>query len=92
LCTQKNRVCCGSVRKVAGVANVMRYVVYVESKSEEGYRAYVPDLPGVVADAGTREEAVSRIREGISAHDGVRSAGKGLRRATPTELVTVNLA
>jgi hypothetical protein len=69
----------------------MRYVVYVESKSE-GYRAYVPDLPGVVADARTREEAVNRIREGLTAQDGVRSAGKGLRRASPAELVTVDLA
>jgi predicted RNase H-like HicB family nuclease len=70
----------------------MRYVVYVESKSE-GYRAYVPDVPGIVADAGTREEAVNRIREGILAHDGgQRSARKGLRRPTPAELVTVNLA
>jgi predicted RNase H-like HicB family nuclease len=70
----------------------MRYVVYVESQSE-GYRAYVPDLPGVVADAGTREEAVNRIREGINAHgDGLRHAGKNMRRGTPTELVTVDLA
>jgi predicted RNase H-like HicB family nuclease len=70
----------------------MRYVVYVESRSE-GYRAYVPDLPGVSADAGTREEALSRIRESVTAHDdGLRSAGRSLRRASPAELVTVNLA
>ncbi len=71
----------------------MRYVVYVESQSE-GYRAYVPDLPGIVADAGTREEAVSRVREGIiNAHgDGLRNARNGLRRAAPAELVTVDLA
>jgi predicted RNase H-like HicB family nuclease len=70
----------------------MRYVVYVETQSE-GYRAYVPDLPGVVADAGTREEALNRIRETVNAHGGgLRSAGKGLRRGMPAELVTVNLA
>jgi predicted RNase H-like HicB family nuclease len=70
----------------------MRYVVYVESQSE-GYRAYVPDLPGVVADAVTREEALNRIRETVTAHDdGMRSARKGLRRASPAELVTVDLA
>jgi len=78
-------------KRIGYVAAPMRYVVYVEPQSE-GYRAYVPDLPGVVADAGTREEAVNRVREGITAHDGVRSAAKGPRRASPAELVTVNLA
>jgi predicted RNase H-like HicB family nuclease len=69
----------------------MRYVVYVESRSE-GYRAYVPGT-GVVADGGTREEAVHRIRETIVAHDaGMRNASRNLRGKPPAELVTVNLA
>jgi len=71
----------------------MRYVVYVESRPA-GFKAYVPDLPDCVAVADTREEAVSRIREGIAAHhDGLKAAGKSTRgKPPPSELVTVNLA
>jgi predicted RNase H-like HicB family nuclease len=70
----------------------MRYVVYVESRPA-GYKAYVPDLPDCVAVAETREEAVSRIRDGIVAHhEGMKKAGKLARKSSPGELVTVNLA
>ena len=42
----------------------MKYVVIIE-KSDNGYSAYVPDLPGCIAAAETREEAESLIREAI---------------------------
>ncbi len=42
----------------------MQYLVVVE-KSENGYGAYVPDLPGCVAAAESREEVVALIQEGI---------------------------
>ncbi|MCB8987708.1 MAG: type II toxin-antitoxin system HicB family antitoxin [Ardenticatenaceae bacterium] len=45
----------------------MKYMVIME-KSEEGYGAYVPDLPGCVAVANTREEALSLIQEAITLH------------------------
>ena len=72
----------------------MRYVVYVESRPA-GYEAYVPDLPGCTASGDTREEALSRIRESIAAHDeGLRAARKGMggKQRSPSELVPVNLA
>ncbi|MGQ0835496.1 MAG: type II toxin-antitoxin system HicB family antitoxin [Gammaproteobacteria bacterium] len=69
----------------------MRYVVYVESHPA-GFRAYVPDIPGCVAVADTREEALRQIRENVSAHhEGLRASGK-FRRPPSSELVAVNLA
>ena len=42
----------------------MRYAVVIE-KTETGYSAYVPDLPGCVSVGHTREEMERRIREAI---------------------------
>lgn len=42
-----------------------RYLVIIEA-GDEGYSAYVPDLPGCIAAADTREEVESLIREGIA--------------------------
>ena len=43
------------------------YVVIFE-KGEEGWGAYVPDLPGCVAAGATREEAEALIRNAIPLH------------------------
>jgi len=54
----------------------MEYVVVIE-KSETGYGAFVPDLPGCVAVAETRDEAVDLIREAIEMHiESLREAGE----------------
>ncbi|NUM75594.1 type II toxin-antitoxin system HicB family antitoxin [candidate division KSB1 bacterium] len=45
----------------------MKYVIVVE-KSDQNYAAYVPDLPGCVAAAVTKEEVVRLIREAIELH------------------------
>ena len=45
----------------------MQYLVIVE-KGETTYGAYVPDLPGCVAVAETREEVLMLIREAIDLH------------------------
>ena len=53
----------------------MKYSVVVE-KSEDGFGAYVPDLPGCAAAAATREEALLLIQEAIEFHiDGLRRSG-----------------
>lgn len=53
----------------------MRYAVVVE-KAEHNYSAYVPDLPGCVAAAETKEEVLDLIREAIDFHlEGMREAG-----------------
>lgn len=45
----------------------MRYAIVVE-RGPTSYGAYVPDLPGCVAAADTREEALHLIREAIEFH------------------------
>ncbi|MEE8162172.1 MAG: type II toxin-antitoxin system HicB family antitoxin [Acidobacteriota bacterium] len=45
----------------------MRYTVIVE-KSENNYGAHVPDLPGCVAVAESKEEVLKLIREAIELH------------------------
>ena len=45
----------------------MRYLVIIEP-SDDGFGAYVPDLPGCVAVADTREEVQQLIAEAISLH------------------------
>ena len=45
----------------------MRYVVIVE-QGDNGFGAYVPDLPGCVAVGETREEALRLIGEAVKLH------------------------
>lgn len=45
----------------------MNFVVVIE-KTETGYGAYVPDLPGCVAAAATREETEELIQEAVGHH------------------------
>jgi predicted RNase H-like HicB family nuclease len=45
----------------------MRYAIVIE-RGPSSYGAYVPDLPGCVAAADTREEVVKLIREAIEFH------------------------
>jgi predicted RNase H-like HicB family nuclease len=50
----------------------MRYAVIVE-QGESSFGAYVPDLPGCVAMAETRDEVLRLIEEAIEFHlDGLR--------------------
>jgi predicted RNase H-like HicB family nuclease len=54
----------------------MRYMVIVE-KGASGYGAYVPDLPGCIAAAETREEVLELIKEAIEFHiEGLHENGK----------------
>ena len=45
----------------------MRYTIVIE-QGDTSFGAYVPDLPGCVAAAATREEAVKLIHEAIEEH------------------------
>ena len=54
----------------------MKYTVVIE-RTPNNYAAYVPDLPGCVATAGTREELLDEIREAIEFHiEGMREDGE----------------
>lgn len=68
----------------------MQYVVVIE-KAESNYGAYVPDLPGCVAVAETREEVVRLIHEAIALHlESLREAGSPIPEPTTTsDLVEV---
>ena len=53
----------------------MKYLVIIE-ESESGFGAYVPDLPGCVAVAGTRDDVSRLIHEAVEFHlDGLRQDG-----------------
>ncbi len=71
----------------------MKYLVVVE-KSDTGYGAYVPDLPGCVAAAGSRDEVVTLIREAMEFHvGGLRESGDPVPRpASQSELIEIHAA
>ena len=71
----------------------MKYLVVVE-RSQTGFSAYVPDLPGCVAAAENRSEVVSLIREAIEFHiEGLREAGEAVPLPTSQgEVVEVHAA
>jgi predicted RNase H-like HicB family nuclease len=57
----------------------------VLEKGESSYGAYVPDLPGCVAVAETKEEALKLIREAIELHlEKMREEGAPIPSPSPT--------
>lgn len=71
----------------------MRYLVVLE-RSKTGFGAYVPDLPGCIAVAESRDEALRLIRESIEFHiEGLRDAGESVPQPTSqAALVEVSAA
>jgi predicted RNase H-like HicB family nuclease len=71
----------------------MRYLVIVE-EGPTSYGAYVPDVPGCIAVADTREEVLALIRESIEFHlEGLKDEGQPAPRSSSTsELVEVEAA
>jgi len=54
----------------------MRYAIVIE-KSENGFGAYVPDLPGCIAVAESVAETEKLIKEAIEFHlEGIREDGQ----------------
>lgn len=54
----------------------MRYAVVVEQTSHN-FSAYVPDLPGCVAAAGTEGETLALLRQAIDLHlEELRAVGE----------------
>ena len=79
----------------AGWAKIMamKYLVIVE-KSENGFSAYVPDLPGCVSAAESRDEIVTLIQESIEFHiEGLKESGEPVPEpSSQSELVDVRAA
>ena len=71
----------------------MKYLVIVE-KSDNGFGAYVPDLPGCIAAAETRSGALKLVREAIEFHiEGLKKSGDPVPKPTSQgELVDVHAA
>jgi predicted RNase H-like HicB family nuclease len=58
------------------MSDPLRYLVVFEHSEGTGYSAWVPDLPGCIAAAETREECEQLIREAIAFHlAGMREDG-----------------
>ena len=54
----------------------MQYLVVLE-QGPESFGAYVPDLPGCIVAAESREEALALIREAIEFHiEGLKQTGQ----------------
>jgi len=54
----------------------MRYAVVIE-QGETGFGAYVPDLPGCVAAAATRDEVIRLIQDAVEFHiEGLKEDGE----------------
>lgn len=71
----------------------MRYLVVVE-EGPTSFGAYVPDLPGCIAAANTKDEVLRLIREAVEFHlEGLKDEGTPI--PTPhssSELVEVEVA
>lgn len=70
----------------------MKYLVVIE-ESETGFGAYVPDLPGCIAAAASREEVARLIHEAIELHlDGLAEEGLPIPPAhSSSEVVEVGV-
>ena len=65
----------------------MKYTVVIE-RTPKNYAAYVPDLPGCVASAGTRKAVLKEIREAIAFHlEGMREDGEPIPQPQTTAAV-----
>jgi predicted RNase H-like HicB family nuclease len=71
----------------------MRYLVVVE-KGPTSFGAYVPDLPGCIVAAETRDEVLMLIREAIEFHiEGLRQDGQPVPAPSSTgEVIDVAAA
>ena len=71
----------------------MKYMVVIE-KGESGYGAHVPDLPGCIAAAETREKVIELIKDAIEFHiEGLIEAGEPVPNPSSfSELIEVNAA
>jgi len=71
----------------------MRYAVIVE-EGEASFGAHVPDLPGCVAVAATKQEVLELIQEAIEFHiEGLRQDGQTIPEPTSSiEYVEIRAA
>ena len=67
----------------------VKYAILIE-KTNNGYSAYAPDLPGCVAAADIRTEAEDLLREAIALHlESLREHGEPIPQPQTTALIEV---
>lgn len=71
----------------------MQYLVVVE-EGPTSFGAYVPDLPGCIAAAESREEVLALIREAIEFHiEGLKEGGQPIPPpSSSSEVISVDAA
>ena len=71
----------------------MRYLVIIE-KGESSWGAHVPDLPGCIAIAETRQEVTALIKDAIAFHlEGLREHGEPIPLpASESEFIETEVA
>ena len=71
----------------------MRYLVIVE-QGPTSFGAYVPDFPGCVAAAESRDEVLALIREAIELHiEGLKTSGQPVPPPSSTgEVIDIHAA
>ena len=66
------------------------YVVVFEGNDDDGYSAYSPDLPGVVAAGATRQETEQLMIEAMGEHIALlRESGEPVPEPSDSDSVTV---
>jgi predicted RNase H-like HicB family nuclease len=69
---------------------VRGYVVVFEGNDDDGYSAYSPDLPGVVAAGSTRQETEQLMIEAMGEHIALlRASGEAVPEPSDSDSVTV---
>lgn len=62
----------------------MKYLIIIE-KTNTGYSAYSPDLPGCISTGATREETEVNMKEAIAFHlEGLQLEGSPIPPPTAT--------
>ena len=75
------------------LSDPQRYVVVFEHAPGMSFGAWVPDLPGVIAAADTREECEQLIREAIAMHlAGMREDGEPIPEPTSVDAAVVDVS
>jgi predicted RNase H-like HicB family nuclease len=71
---------------------VISYAVVIERSSDDGYGAWSPDLPGVVAIGETEAETLDEMRRAIEFHlDGLREDGQPIPQPSTVAATVVTL-
>ena len=72
---------------------MIRYLVIIE-KGESSWGAHVPDLPGCIAVAETRQEVTALIKDAIAFHlEGLREHGEPIPLPTSeSECIEIDAA